>query len=87
MGLWDDLKSFGSSVGKWEENLFSGVENTFKWAVGETVGVVEHTESTFSGIISTPLLLIAGGIALFLWNSNAGQVAQVTKNVGAISAI
>lgn len=82
MGFWDDIKSFGSSVEKWGDNIVSGAENTFKWGVNEGVDVVKHTEDSFSSIISTPLLLIAGGIALFLWNSNLGQTQELQKSVG-----
>lgn len=85
MGIWDDFKSFGSSVEKWGDDVFTGAENTFKWGVKQGENVVVHTEDTFSGIISTPLLLIAGGIALFLWNSNAGQVAESTRNLAPLA--
>lgn len=73
---------FFSDVEKWGESVVSGVENTFKWGVRQGVDVVKHTEDTFSGIISTPLLLIAGGVALFLWNSNLGQTQELQKSVG-----
>lgn len=84
MGIWDDFKSFGSSVEKWGASVADNVEGSVKWGVGQGTNIIEHTEDTFSSIISTPLLLIAGGIALFLWNSDAGQVAQVTKNVAPV---
>lgn len=72
---------FLSSVEKWGDDALTGVENTFKWGVTQGENIVTHTEDSFTSIISTPLMLIAGGIALFLWNSNAGQVAEATKNV------
>lgn len=85
MGIWDDFKSFGSSVEKWGDNIAEGAENSIKWGVKQGENVVLHTEDTVSGIISTPLLIIAGGIALFLWNSNAGQVAETTRNLAPLT--
>lgn len=82
MGIWDDIKSFGSSVEKWGDDILTGGENTVKWTVTQGENVVQHTEDSFSSIISTPLLLIAGGIALFLWNSNLGQTQELQKSAG-----
>ena len=81
MGLWDSIKGFGSSVEKWGGDVVDNAEGAAKWGVEQGEGVITRTEDTFSSIISTPLLLIAGGIALFLWNSDAGQVANATKNI------
>jgi hypothetical protein len=75
MGFWDTLE-------KWGDDVISGGENTFKWGVGQGVDVIKHTEDSFSSIISTPLLLIAGGVALFLWNSNLGQTQELQKSIG-----
>lgn len=82
MGIWDDIKAFGSSVEKWGDDVITGGENTVKWGVSQGVDLVKHTEDSFSSIISTPLLLIAGGVALFLWNSNLGQTQELQKSVG-----
>ena len=85
MGIWDDLESFGGGVEKWGDALANGAVNTAKWGIGEGVGLVQHTEDSFTSIISIPLILIAGGIALFLWNSDAGQVAEATKNIAPLA--
>lgn len=82
MGIWDDIKSFGASVEKWGDHIIQGGENTVKWGVGQGVDVVKHTEDSFSSIVSTPLLLIAAGAMLFLWNSNLGQTQELQKSVG-----
>lgn len=72
---------FLDSVEKWGDNILDGVENTFKWGVKQGENTIVKTENTFSGIISTPLLILSVGVALFLWNSNAGQVAEASKNI------
>lgn len=75
MGIWDNIE-------KWGGDLVSDVDNTFKWSVKQGENVIIHTEDSFSSIISLPLLLISGGIALFLWNSNLGQTQELQKSVG-----
>lgn len=68
MGIWNDIEGGF----KWVGNEISGGVNAGK-------EVIEHTEDAFSGIVSLPLILIAGGIALFLFNSNAGQVPEIIR--------
>jgi hypothetical protein len=82
MGFLDTLESGVDNVEKWTSNIFDGAENTVKYGVNTGAGLVKNFESTFSGIFSIPLLVIAGGLFFFLRNSNAGQVAEVTRNVG-----
>lgn len=82
MGLWDKIKSAGNSLEKWGDNLISGGENTVKWGVDQGKDVIEHSEDSFTNVISTPLLILAVGVAFFLYNSNAGQVAEASKNIG-----
>ena len=73
---------FLNNVGKWFEDREQDVENTFKWGVGQGVDVIKNTEDSVTNIISFPLILIAGGVLLFLWNSNLGQTKELQKSIG-----
>lgn len=68
------------------ENFFKGgikdVESGFKYGIDTGKDVVEHTEDSFTSVVSMPLLLIAGGFALFMWNSNLGQTQELQKSIG-----
>lgn len=72
MGIWDEIKDDA----KW---VVDKAEGATKWSVQQGENVVKNTESSISGIISTPLLLIGAGVMFFLWNSNLGQTQELQK--------
>lgn len=67
MGIWGDLGEIGSTLEKWTGAAVDNVEGVAKYGVNTAKGVVGGVEDTFE----IPLLLIAGGIALFLWKSGS----------------
>jgi hypothetical protein len=85
--VWDDIKDGASKVEHFGENVVDKASDTFKWGVKQGENVIDKTEGNFTSIISLPLLLIAGGVAFFLYNSNAGQVAEVAKTVAPVAAL
>lgn len=79
MGIWNDIEGGFKWVGNEVNDVVDDATGAVKYGVNTGKEVIEHTENSFSGIISMPLLLIAGGVALFLFNSNAGQVPDIIR--------
>ena len=59
-------------------HLVSGAEDLGKDAIDSGKEVIEKGES----IISTPLILLAGGLALFMLSPNAGKAIEVGGQLG-----
>lgn len=73
-----------SFIGKWLGDVADDVGDGVKFIVGSGKDIVEHTEDTFSSIVSLPLLILGVGVAVFLMRSNAGQVAEASGNIAKI---
>jgi hypothetical protein len=75
MGFFDNIEKF-------LEGGVDKIEGGIKYGIDSGKDVIENTEDTFSSIVSLPLILLAGGVAFFLYNSNLGQTQELQKSVG-----
>lgn len=77
----DDLSSIGNKLEKFGSEVIHGGESAVKYGVNTAKGF----ESGITSTIEIPLILIAGGIAFFLFNSkatvNSSDLATIASRV------
>lgn len=79
MGFLDDLEKIGGGIA-------NDIGGAGKWLISSGENFAEKTESGLTGFLETPLIILAVGVAFLMYNSNLGQVAEVTKNAAPLMA-
>ncbi len=74
--VYHDITGFIGETGHFVENTVYGAENILSNTEHDVFHTVDNGVNKFTGIISTPLILIAGGLAL-MFVMKGDKIAQV----------